>query len=246
MGKIEAISLSRKELDSGSIPFNYVMVESEMTAEGKKTKGGIIIGHSEDVTFHSSVESADIGWEADLAEVCSKVYKLPQKLYYNREDISVTMPWDCDMDLQIGDMVWFSVLESRNATAIRCEDYYYKLIPFRDIITAKRGNEVIMLNGFVLLDKVYTENKSALAISRQGDVDQTKGIVRYIGKPNKEYIMDNYVDFIDLEIGDEVLLSPKTPLINLERKSYLAKFDGDKLYWYVQRRRISMVLSKNN
>ena len=222
------------------------MVEAELTAEGKKTKGGIVVGFEEDTNFYSEVEDASVGHEADLAQVVAPVFKVPPKLYYNPDDHHHSMPWDCDMELQVGDFVWFSVLESRNATAIRCNDKLYKLIPYSECYCAKRGKEVIMLNGFILLERVFEKNTSPLAIYRQGDWDITKGIVRYVGKPNREYINENYVDFVDLEVGDEVLLSPRTALIPLERKSYMAKFDNDKLYWVVQARKIAMVLSKGN
>jgi len=234
------------------------MVEAEISAEGKQTKGGVVIGHSEDVTFYSSEESSKNAWEADLAQVCAPVYKLPQKLYYNPQDLNSSMPWDCDMELRVGDRVWFSVLESRNAVSVICEGKAYKLIPYRDCYVTKRRNlktnitryysdayDKICLNGFILLEPIYVKNTSPFAIDSE-TIDMTRGIVRYAGKPNREYIFEQYCDFPVLENGDEVLLAPKTALTYLERKSYLAQFDGDKQYWVVQRRRVSMVLSKGN
>jgi len=252
MGKIESVKLSRKELDSGFIPFNYVMVEAEKTAEGKRSKGGIIVGHDEDATFYSSEESPDVSHEADIAQVCAKVYKVPNRLYFNKEDRTNSMSWDCDMELSVGDKVWFGVIESRNATAVECEDHLYKLIPYSDCYVAKREIPTgswdvtvnICLNGYVLLEPVFIENKSILAISPKGEVDRTRGIVRYAGKPNREYLKDQYIDFPYLEDGDLVLFSPNTSPFLLERKRYLAEFEGDKLFWVVQRRRISIILEK--
>jgi len=106
--------------------------------------------------------------------------------------------------------------------------------------------KTVMLNGYVLLEPLYKENKSSLAIDKKGEIDKTRGIVRFVGKPNKEYLRDNYVDFVNLEVGDEVLLAPNTALWLLERKKYLSSFDGENLYWVVQRRRIAFVLSKGN
>jgi hypothetical protein len=250
------------------------MVEAELTAEGKKTKGGIVVGHDEDITFYSEDESKGNSHEADLAQVCARVYKLPQKLYYNKEDQQNSMPWDCDMELQIGDMVWFSVLESRNAVTVVCEGKGYKILPYRDCYCLKRSilvkseiwypkdneglylpnlsqrqdfyeEKVIMLNGFVLLEPIFLKNISPLAIEN-GEIDITRGIIRYAGKPNREYVQEQYFDFPVLENGDLVLFSPKTTPILLERNKYLAQFDGEKPYFVVQRRRISMILSKGN
>ena len=246
MGQLLKTELTREELKNGWIPSNYVMVESELTAEGKTTKGGIVVGHDEDVTFYSSEENADHAHEADIAQICSRVYEVPDKLYYNKEDQVGSMPWDCDMELQVGDMVWYSVLESRNAVTVVCEGRGYKLIPIQDCYVAKKEDEVICLNGYVLLEPVYHKNDSPLAVSQKGEVDKTRGIVRYVGNPNREYLVPYYADFQNLEIGDEVLLAQGTSPWLLERKSYLAQFDKENLYWVVQRRRISLVLSKNN
>ncbi len=253
-------TLSKEQLDNGIIPGNTVLVEMVHSMEGIKSKGGIIVGFNTDVEYEDESDSH----AANMTEVYAKVVKCPQKLYYNRKDHSNTMPWYCDMDLMVGDIVYFNIIESKNAVEIVCEDRLYKLIPYQDLYCAKRYHdkqswdsekyligtdpwwEVIMLNGYVLLEPIYKKNISALAVSEQGEVDKTKGIVRYAGKSNKEYLRKEYIDFQDLEIGDEVLLSPGTPLFLLERKAFLAQFDGDNLYWVVQRRRISMVLSKNN
>jgi len=249
-------NLNREQLENGVIPSNTVMVEMMHSSEGIKTKGGIILGHDLDVEFDDETTSH----VADLSEVYARAYKLPDKLYYNKDGTG--MPWDCDMELRIGDLVWFNAMESKNAVEIVCEGKLYKLLPYQDMYCVRRQpnpmltygflhtweweDEVVMLNGYVLLEPLYLENKSFLAVDKQGDVDKTRGIVRFVGKPNREYVRPSYVDFPELNLGDEVLLSPNTPLFYLERKSYLSSFDNGKLYWVVQRRRIAMILSKGN
>jgi len=260
------------------------MVEMMHSSEGIKTKGGVILGHDTDIEF----DSEETSHVADLAEVWARVYKLPDKLYYNKED-SHSMPWDCDMELRIGDLVWFNAMESKNAVEIVSEDKLYKLLPYQDMYCAKRnsyfintsmlpsqlnakeildiwkqseqliyamGNKgvepvieeikpwIIMLNGYVLLEPLYLENKSFLAVDKQGEIDPTKGVIRFMGQPNREYIRSEYTDFLNLNIGDLVLLNPNTPLVLLERKKYLATFLGDELFFVVQRRKIAMILKK--
>jgi len=241
MAETHRQTLTREQLDNGVIPSNTVLVEMTYTTEGIKSKGGIVIGFNRDVEYDDESDSH----AANLAEIYATVYKCPPKLYYKRGD-SLSMPWDCNMELQVGDTVFFNGMESSNAVEILCEGITYKLIPYQDIYCAKRGTEVIMLNGYVLLERVFLENKSELAVSKQGEVDKTRGIVRYVGRPPKEYQRKEYCDIKDLEVGDMVLLAPNAPLFLLERTTALSTFDGDNLYWVTQRRRISMVLSKNN
>ena len=254
-------SLTRKQLDSGRIPSNTVMVEMLYSSEGMKTKGGVIVGFDTDVEYSEDHTSH----VADLAIVTAMVYKTPVGLYYDKED-SHGMPWDCDMELEIGDLVWFNAMESLNSVEIECESKTYKLLPYQDLYVATRKvtpydggglawrfafltqsdvRIVIPLNGYVLLEPVYTKTEHSLAIDDKKE-DLTRGIVRFVGKPNREYQNDKYADFQELEDGDLVLFNPNTPVFRLERKSYLARFDGDKIYNVVQRRRIAMILSKGN
>jgi len=220
------------------------------SSEGIKSKGGVIVG----VNLDDEYEDETTSHIADLTEVWARVSKLPDKLYYNKDGTG--MPWDCDMDLMLDDFCWFNVLESKNAVEIVCEDKNYRLLPYQDIYCAKRKRwlskfdnkwttDVIMLNGYVLLEQIFTIIEHPLAVENKKE-DKTRGIVRYIGKPNREYVRPEYVDFKELEVGDEVMFNPGSPVFPLERKSYLAQFDGNNLYNVVQRRRIALVLSKNN
>ena len=247
-------TLTRQQLDNGVIPSNTVLVEMTYTTEGIKSKGGIIIGFNTDWEFEDETDSH----AGNLAEIYAKVYRCPPKLYYERGD-SLSMPWDCNMELQVGDTVFFNAIESRNSVEIVCEGKTYKLLPYQDLYCAKRlgkiwrgiggataETEVIMLNGYVLLERVYLENVSPLAVSKDAGLDKTRGIIRYVGSSPKEYQRKEYSDIKDLEVGDMVLFAPNSPLFLLERTTALSTFDGDNLYWCVHRRRISMVLSKGN
>ena len=250
MAETHRQNLTRKQLEEGRIPNNYVLLEMMHSSEGIKSKGGIIVG----VLLDEDYDDETTTHAADLTEVYGKVYKLPEKLTYAENG----MQWDCDMDLQVSDIVFFNVIESKNAVEIVCEDKLYKLIPYQDCYCAKRlgkiwrgyggatGEDVVvMLNGYVLCKPTYVQTDSPLAVEDKKE-DKTRGIIRFVGKPNRSYLNPNYVDFVDLHIGDLVLFNPNTPLFPLERKSALAQFDGNNLYNVVQRRRIAMVLSKNN
>ena len=210
------------------------------SSEGIKSKGGVIIG----VLLDEDYDDETTTHAADLTEVYGKVYKLPEKLTYAEDG----MQWDCDMELQVGDCVWINTIESKNSVEILCENNLYKLIPFSDIYVRRKGGmtgDAECLNGYVLCSPTFIQTDSPLAIEDRKE-DKTRGIIRFVGKPNRSYLNKNYVDFVDLHEGDLVLFNPNTPLFPLERRSTLAQFDGNNLYNVCQRRRIAMVLSKNN
>ena len=227
MAKTFRQELTEEQLRNGMIPSNTVMVEMLYSSEGIKTKGGVIIG----VNCEDEYEDETTSHAADLTEVYAKVYKLPDELYYNKDGTG--MPWDCDLDLCVGDLVFFNVMESFNSVEVTCEDKNYRLLPYQDIYCAKRKRwlskfdnkwttDVIMLNGYVLLEQIFTFIEHPLAVENKKE-DKTRGIVRYIGKPNREYVRPEYVDFKELEVGDEVMFNPGSPVFPLERKSYLAQ-----------------------
>ncbi len=244
--------LTKKELDEGVIPQNQVLVEMLYSSEGLKSKGGLLVGFLPDTEWDDETTSH----KADIAEIWARVYRLPERLYFKKDD-PASMPWDCDMELQEDDCVWFNTIESYNAIEIECEDKHFRLIPYQDIYCAKREvyvdkwaypkptkkTVVVMLNGYVLCKPVYIQTSHELAIDDKKE-DKTRGIVAFVGNPNRQYQNDDYVDFVDLRVGDEVVFNPNSPVFRLERQSYLAQFDGDNLYNVIQRRRIGFVAKR--
>ena len=253
------IKLSKKEFDSGEIPYisNHVLIEMVFSSDGVKTKSGIIVGFNKDVNYAEGSDAHD----ANLQEVWGVVARAPEKLYYNEDDPD-SMEWECDMELEVGDKVWGGIMEFANAQEILCEDKLYKLIPYADLYVAKRetwvkrpdpagydverwgGEEIIPLNGYILCQTVKCRKMSDLDYFSEMYVDQTRCIVKYVGKPNKRYKSDNKVDFADLRPEDEIVLVPRTPFQFLERKTYMSAFNGDNLYIVLPRRKVSFVLNR--
>jgi len=129
------IELTREELERAEIPLNHVLIEMVHTSEGAKSKGGVIIGFNLDTTYAEE----DNSWVADLAECYGLVHKVPKALYFNPDD-PLSMDWETDMELQVSDMVWFSIMESKNSPEIICEKTLYKSVPYADCYVAKRRN----------------------------------------------------------------------------------------------------------
>lgn len=255
-------TVTRDELDNGIVLNNTVLCEAFYTSEGAKTKAGIVYGFNTDLTYNAGDDPNDkTSWVADLAETCMRVYKVPQKLYFNPED-GKSMDWETGQELQEGDLVWSNPIEALNAITLVCEGKLYKLIPYQDIYVAKRhrwyssagilgdmdtvDTDIICLNGFVLCKEVHKESLSYLDVTTEDKIDMTKGIVAYYGKPNARYRFPEHSDFQDLQKDDLILYDKKASPFLLERTSYANKFsDNGELYYVVQRRYISAVLKRN-
>lgn len=258
MSKRYLEKITKEQLASARIPINHILVEMRHSVEGIKSKGGIIVGFRTDETFEGTESHA-----GDLTEVYGEVYKVPERLFFDLED-EQGMPWECDMELQVGDTVWFSALESKNSIGVECEGITYLSIPYQDCFVAKRitfqtwglgvvfeggiqeVTTVIPLNGYILCSPVYKDAISSLDVTSADAMDTTRGKVAFIGKPVSRYMRDVYTDIPDLQVGDVVQLEAKTPIVWLERKAMIATFDGDNLYFILQRRRISLIIERND
>lgn len=255
------ITITREDLERAEIPLNHVLIKITRRAEGLKTNAGIQIGFNEDVVY----AEGDDSHSANLAENIGYVAKVPKALYFNSEDPK-SMDWSSKMELQVDDMVWFSLLEAKNSVQLICEGELYKSIPYSDCYVAKRISErvpvdyeygdnygrvlyakaefIIPLNGFVLCEPCFKPKLSDLDHLSADVVDKTRGIISFIGEPPTAYLRDSYSHIEDLMVGDEVLFDQKTPLFYLERLGMTAIFDEGKQYWCVPRRRISMILNR--
>jgi hypothetical protein len=256
MAELLKISVTRKELDEGIIPQNQVLCHAYYDNTDMKTKSGIIIGVNKELIYNESDNPADdSAHAADFAEVSLRVYKLPQKLYYNPEDKDNSMPWETEMEICEDDIIFTNTIEALNAVTLVCEGELYKLIPYQDIICAKREiwadkwkgikkTVVEMFNGYVLCEQVHKESLSEFDVTSADKIDPTKGEIAYYGSLNKSYIREDLCDFVDLRKGDIVLFDRKVPPFLLERQKYASQFDSEKLYWVVQRSRIVAVISR--
>jgi co-chaperonin GroES (HSP10) len=189
----------------------------------------------------------------DYVPVIGKIRVNPLSLYYDRKDKAAqrSVEWLQDIETAVGDIVWFNYMYSidNGILLYTREDIdnkinrVYLMIPYDKLYLAKRGDEVIMLNGYILIKPDIVETfKSDYLITPElcSKYSDIRGIVtKYIGKPNKEYISEMKDDYgIDVKEGDKVLLEPYN--IFLEDK-YFLKFDGNE-YYVVQRPDIKAII----
>ena len=244
------ITLSREELDRAEIPMNHVLVKIVRESEGLKTHGGVLVGFNVDNVY----AEGDDSHSANMAEICGIVEKLPEKLFFDRND-PLSMDWETEIELCEGDAVFYSLMEAKNSVQLICEGVTYKSIPYSDIYAFKRdvwkdkwaGTKKTIqgaINGYVLCRQVMMPVLSYLDAISEAQVDKSRGIIAFVSEPPKTYLRDAYCHIDNLQVGDEVLFDPKTALFYLERFQYTMIFDNANPYWVVQRRRIIAVLNR--
>jgi hypothetical protein len=148
------------------------------------------------------------------------VMGLPHRLYFDRTNVVKSVEYDVDMELEIGDRVIMSYLSYgeaiKNASVDECH-----YVRYDEILVAMRGDQVIPLNGLVLIEPInMTESNEVKEVSKflilpdyvKIQKSETRGIVRYKGKPVKRYLLDRfdtiYESEDDIQVGDYVYFSP--------------------------------------
>jgi hypothetical protein len=203
-----------------------------------KTKSGIILSFNEDTLYGEG----DTTHVADMAEVSGTIVKQVDKLYFNRNDPEKSMSWDCDVDTQVGDVVWSHPLATKNCEEILVDDDVYKALRYEDLFVAKREPDIVIpLNGFCVLEIMEEEKLSELDLLPKG-IDKTRARVKWNGKDNRKYFSRVKSDIADLKEGDLVLIDNKTFVFYLERNKYNAKFDEGKQYFVCQKSDLEFVL----
>jgi hypothetical protein len=237
------IELSREEFERGelSFPANHVVVEIIANNDNVTTPSGVIVGIETRLVYAEGSNSL----AADMEECWGIVVKTPEGLYYSEDDPK-SMNWKTDMLLQVDDLMWGGIMEFHSGLTLHVDGKIYKIIPYSDLYVAKRGDKVIPLNGYVLLQTVHYKKISDLDVISEDLIDPSRGIVAFVGEPNKGYKHPIYVDHTGLKVGDEVLLAPRTPILFLERKVTFARFNGDNLYFVVPMYKIVAVLRRDD
>lgn len=225
---------------------NQVLVRLDKENDSIKLKSGfeLYIDNTYDPEKHATVSGT----------VCG----LPSKLKYTGKP-NQGMPWLTDMELQEGDKVIAYYLAIVNALKPEQQKFFIKdkerfvFIPYSSIFVAVRGEKIIPINGYCLIepceDPFISETKERLkkiglelvTLNQKSNTNVTFGIIRYVGKPNREYVDEGNTDEgVNVKEGDKVVLRRISDIpvqYNLH-----AKIDGGKLYWRVQRRKILAVI----
>lgn len=177
------------------------------------------------------------------------VAKVPEHLWLRNKDNHNGMEWKTDMELEVGDLVYFGIMSSANAIEVHisaCDDptshITYFLLDYREILMRIRKGVIRPLNGFVLMKKIMedTVKISGLVLDFVKQRNKNKGVITHVGEPNEYYLgvggIDDYAEDADVVVGDVVSLS--IPAVTPLEDNTFAEMDE---YYYCQRRWIKAV-----
>lgn len=206
-----------------------------------------------------------------------KVAKNPMGLYY-KNMTQGTLNWDTECETEIGDHVLYDFVAAAQALGklydknfecddtkyLFCEDELYIVLRYDSLFLAKRNDEMIMLNGYVLVTPVEEEIKSSLVLIPEHIKKKQSlkyGIVAAKGSMINEYatitphdpIETDYcftiqikegkecrIKHTDIEIGDMICFERLND-ITIE---YDVHKKLDKNYFRMQRRDIVAIINK--
>ena len=225
---------------------NHVLIRLDAENDHIKLKNGSIlyVDNAYDPEKHATVEGI--------------IYGLPSHLKYSGIP-NIGMPWDTDMELKDGDRVIFYYLSVINAFKPETMRFFtkdkdrYVFIPYSSIFVALRGDKVIPVNGYCLVEPCedpFTGNirermrkigLEAVTLETKSNTNVSFAKVRYLGKPNRGYVdSGNSDDGVNVKEGDIVVLR-KVSDIPLQYPLH-QKFDGGRTFWRVQRRKILAIV----
>lgn len=123
------------------------------------------------------------------ARTAGIVVGLPDRLKFSDDMYAVSMPWKTELELQEGDRVVFNYLADKNSKGL---GYFFEdgvmCVPYEQIYVAFRGDDMICLNGFIIVEPDEDEIKTILEVPEIAkSKSKIKGTVRYAGKPNQGY-----------------------------------------------------------
>ncbi len=220
---------------------NKVLIEV-FPDDVKKTVGGII---TEGIAPHNF---------AGFATRRGKVIKTCNKIIITQNDVDSQI-WECDVEVKPGDTVYINHMDAWNSYMFTDDDKrIMRLVPYNSIQLAKRDEEVIMCNGYILYEQIKNEVKYVLGgkeVELMGNkYVENEGIVKYVGSLNRRYrIPGDKKDLPrkdygteELKVGDRFRIEDPRKTWDLECYNF-AIFDNRKMYKIVQRYNISAILS---
>ena len=227
---------------------NQILVKRKYNNEEQRTEAGIWI--ITDTSFRPALHADRIG----------EVVKVPDGLWYhslgykNYSYGGESMPWDCEQELRPGDTVVHTFMDRDDIVNIEVEDEpgeLYRMMPYDDIYVARRGDEVIPLNGYCLCEEVMKESMSEVLDIIQYDkndnledpIDKQVGKVAYVGKANRAYRTGKSGERdldggADVEVGDVIIKRRGDIHIRLEEDLHNRFFDSPVMYFIIQRKDI--------
>jgi len=168
------------------------------------------------------------------------VIKVPEKFVYSDKSSLNTGDWDTNIEVKEGDQVWFDYLTGIECNQIECKGKLYYVLPYHTLYVTRRKEEVIPLNGYVLLEPIIKEEGYK---DFKFERERAKyAMVAYSGSCNKRYHNKQYYDDPDIKAGEKVIYGKVSGLF-LEQEEH-SSFNGNKRYRIIQRRHLTGIIEK--
>ena len=193
----------------------------------------------------------DISYEREIHAVTTgEVIKVPPRLIYNPKLAGGSVEFDVDMELDVGDKAFFHYLIQENCLDkgkyVETENDIYFFVPYDQIYCAERKKEVVMINGWLLIEPIledaFTSDIILTPDTVKGQPKQTEGIVRYVGKAVRQYLYQRDIVENDDEVnvGDKIMFLQDSD-IPLQYELH-ANLEGKKTFFRMQRKDILGIL----
>ncbi len=133
--------------------------------------------------------------------------------------------WEMEDVLEVGDFVWMRFLGAwsfENEPWREVAPGHY-LISMNEITAAKRGDQIVCVNGYMLVEPVYDIE----SVGFMGNSGAVLCKVNHIGKPNKRHMIRDFVDHGEVEVGD-VIVYRRFGAIKLEEEA--RQYFGDNVH----------------
>jgi hypothetical protein len=229
--------ISRQEFNSLILINNSVIVKSIIDMSKIKLK-------NTNITLDIDV---DYEKDAHSPRVLEVIRTPKDPLTFNKNMSSKTLSWKTNMELQKGDIVWvhsLAVIYDEYSTLVRIivDDDVYFIINYEDLIVAKRGDKIICLNGYVLiqpnledLQEKYKYIYVPTNLIEKKKIPVLSWTVKYVGFLNVDYKnpMKNDFDY-DLKDGDIIYINKKRKPYPLENSLH-RYFNNNEDYYFTQR-----------
>lgn len=173
----EIVPIKVESIDDVDFPIWKNMVFVKQIVTNNKTTGGII-----------STEQVHAWSYGKHSNRVVEVVRVPPKIVTHPE----VQLWDCDMELMVGDKAYVTFDDALHAVQFEVNEEIYKAIPYSSFVLAIRGEDVIPVNGRVLIEQERKTLKFG-EFEKLEDIDVRKpfwGKVVYVGKRNKSYIVN--------------------------------------------------------
>lgn len=175
------------------------------------------------LVYGKRVEYVESVEEMDLTSAQKVAYMEARKRYKYSETTPVVKPiegsmmWKTTVQVKENDVVWVNsqtmmMSEHRGMTMVIDGDVYY-IMNYYDLYLKKSGDDVKMLNGWVLAELVDDPDewvkkaeKSGLVVPKlsQKKFSDSIGVVKYIGEP-VEYLLEDEYDHPEIKAGDCIM-----------------------------------------